>query len=355
MPPDALAPQRAVLALRTSGSTGVPRLPWFEAGAVIASARRIAAYLGLSQDDVVALLQPCDHGFGLIGQLFAAAVVGARAVWCGRPFPNERAQAVAASGATVVAAVPYALAQLADHLPLVGPSLGRDATAHIRQVGSAGGPLPPDLARRLTAAFPRATVWNQYGCTEAGPRIAAVPSTHPAFFTGTVGRAIEGATIWIEGATAPGQLGEICFATDTAMTAYLGDPEATDRARRGAGFATGDIGILDDDDRLHVVGRVDDIVKIRGERVSLERVARGAEEAGAESAVALVDATSRVADPQLVVVYEGAREIRPAALLPHLPPGVAPRRLLWVPALPRLANGKLDRTTIEGLVRGDEP
>ncbi|MCC6623883.1 MAG: acyl--CoA ligase [Deltaproteobacteria bacterium] len=343
-------PDGAALALRTSGSTGVPRVAWFEAGAVQRSAARIAGYLGLVPEDTVALLQPNDHGFGLVGQLLAAAAVGARVAFCGRPFPGERAAAVAAAGATVIAAVPYGLAQLAEHLPATSP----EAVARIRQVGSAGGPLAPDLARRLTTAFHAAAVWNQYGCTEAGPRLTAVPSTHPAFFTGTVGRPIEGVSIWIEGATAPGQIGEILFSSDMAMGGYLDAPDATASARRGPGFSTGDVGILDEAGRLHVVGRVDDLVKVRGERVSLERLARGAEEAGADCAVALVLDAGQ-ADPQVVVVYEGAQAIRPTALLTHLPPGIAPRRLLWVPALPRLANGKVDRTTIEALVRGEAP
>jgi len=332
----------SALVLRTSGSTGTPRLPTFTAAAVMTAARRIASYLTLSADDTVALLLPCDHGFGLVGQLLAAASVGATVVWCGRPFPAERAQAIVDARATVVAAVPYGLTQLAEHLA---------PQPQIRQVGSAGGPLLPHVASRLALAFPAAVLWNQYGCTEAGPRLAAIPSTSPAFASGTVGRPIAGVKLWVD-APEPRAPGAICFASDTAMRGYLGAPEATEAARRTApdgtrGFTTGDVGVLDEADRLHVVGRVDDLVKLRGERVSLDAVARAAERAGADAALAIV-----AGDDTLVVVYEGPNELRASALVRELPSGIAPRRMLKLPALPRLASGKLDRTAIDALARG---
>lgn len=347
--------QGAALGLRTSGSTGAPRLPVFAWDAVVRSAQRIADYLGLVPDDEVALLQPLDHGFGLVGQLLSAIAAGAAVTDCASPYPDERAEAVATSQASVVAAVPHTLLQLADHLPEIDPA----AALRLRSVGSAGGRLAPALARRLSLAFPEAVIWNQYGCTEAGPRLAAVPSSHIAFYTGTVGRAIRGVHLWI-GASASGEVmpagrpGEICFASDTQMLGYLGDPEATARQRRSLGtahgFWTGDLGVLDPEDRLHVLGRADDLVKVRGERVSLEAVARGAEAVGARAAIALlVEPEPEAADGTLVLVYEADEELHPSALARALPTQMLPRRMLWVPQLPRLPSGKVDRGAVESL------
>lgn len=354
--PTALAVTRdlpdAELALYTSGSTGAPRLPAFTFASLARSAQRIAAYLGLTRDDEIALLQPLDHGFGLVGQLFAAIAGGAAVVDCSSPYPDERAEAVANAQATVVAAVPHTLQELAEHLPEIDP-----AAAHqLRSVGSAGGRLPPALARRLALAFPEAVIWNQYGCTEAGPRLCAVPSSHVAFYTGTVGRAIDGVLLWVADARGElepaGRPGEICFSSDTQMLGYLGDPAATARQRRqlgnALGYTTGDVGLLDADDRLHVLGRADDLVKVRGERVSLESLARAAEAAGARAAIALVaEGDPEAADGILTLVYEGPEELTAAALAKALGPRMLPRRMLWVVALPRLPSGKIDRAGVE--------
>lgn len=344
----------ADLALYTSGSTGSPRLPAFAFPALMRAARRVAGYLGLQRDDEIALLQPLDHGFGLIGQLFAAIAGGAAIVDCSSPYPDERAEAVANAQATVVAAVPHTLQELAEHLPEIDPA----AAHHLRSVGSAGGRLPPALARRLALAFPEAVIWNQYGCTEAGPRLCAVPSSHVAFYTGTVGRAIDGVLLWVADARGElepaGRPGEICFASDTQMLGYLGDPAATARQRRhlgdAVGFTTGDVGLLDGDDRLHVLGRADDLVKVRGERVSLELLARAAEAAGARAAIALLaEGDVEAADGILTLVYEGPEELTAAALAKALGQGqrMLPRRMLWVVALPRLPSGKIDRAGVE--------
>lgn len=346
----------AELALRTSGSTGVPRMPAFTFAALVRSAQRIAEYLELRGDDEMALLQPLDHGFGLIGQLFAAIAGGAAVTDCATPYPDERAEAVASSQATVVAAVPHTLQQLAEHLSELDP----ESCRRLRSVGSAGGRLPPALARRLALAFPSAVIWNQYGCTEAGPRLTAVPSTHVAFYTGTVGRALSGVHLWVsdgpDGELMPaGRPGDICFASDTQMLGYLGDPEATALQRRqigtSSGYWTGDLGLLDPEDRLHVLGRGDDLVKVRGERVSLYAVARAAESAGARAAIAiLTEPELASADGVLTLVYEADHEISAAELARALRPATSrmlPRRMLWVPALPRLASGKIDRSAVE--------
>lgn len=344
----------AELALRTSGSSGEPRLPAFTFAALTLSAQRIAGYLALTDRDEIALLQPLVHGFGLVGQLFAAIAAGAAVTDCARPYPDERAAAVAAAGATVVAAVPHTLQHLAEHLAEHDPH----ACANIRSIGSAGSRLPPTLARRLALAFPNAVIWNQYGCTEAGPRLTAVPSNHIAFYTGTVGRAIEGVSLWIgDPETADvlpaGRPGEINFVSDMQMLGYLGDPEATERQRRplgnAQGFWTGDLGVLDPDDRVHVLGRGDDLVKIRGERVSLYALARAAENAGARAAIAVLPDTDGPDEGRLTLVYEAEHELTATALARALPAQnrMLPRRMLWLPNLPRLASGKVDRSAVE--------
>lgn len=334
------------LALRTSGSTGEPSHPGFRLEAVVRSASRIAADLALTSDDRVGLLQPTDHGFGLVGQLLASGVVGATAIAASRAFASERAAALVDAQVSVFAAVPYGIAQL---LPCFADRSTTER-ARIRQIGVAGGALAPSLARAIRAALPDAVLVHQYGCTEAGPRLTSIRSDEAGFETGSVGRPLPGVTLAILEPDASG-VGEVAFASDMAMDGYLD----ADVAERDGRFRTGDLGRIDADGLLHLVGRIDDVIKIRGEKVALPAVARLAETAGAREAVAVfVRAPNGEGDGTIAVVYVAARELPLRAFVGALGPGVLPKRLLRVAELPRLPSGKPDRRAIERLLRDED-
>src|SRR5258708_11513521 len=63
-------------------------------------------------------------------------------------------------------------------------------------VASAGAPLDAKAAAELRAAFPGARLWNQYGLTEASPRVAAIDDGDPAFARGAAGRPLPGIEVW---------------------------------------------------------------------------------------------------------------------------------------------------------------
>jgi len=335
----------AGLVLHTSGSTGVPKYPEFTLDAVARSAQRIAAYLGLSLRDRVALLQPLEHGYTLVGQLLASAVAGATLVCARSPYPDERAERIVEGKVTVLSGVPFVLRELVD-FGLEGCPL--------RVIGSAGAALPAPLAERLLAEFPGVVVWNQYGCTEAGPRLAACPSTDAAFARGSVGRPIAGVTLSTSNDS--GAEGELLFTTDAAMRGYLGNPAATEAARAFGAWRTGDVGRIDADGYVYVTGRTDDIVKVRGLKVSLCAVQSAAERCGAVAALATLvepspDGAGVGEEPCLCLVYEAPADIPRAALAEHLPIEALPSRSLRVERLPRLPNGKLDRQAIRSFTR----
>ena len=329
--PASLPPTTGALVLRTSGSTGAAKYPVFSGGSVCLSAARIARRLGTTAEDRVALVQTADTGFTLVGQLLAAATAGASVIVVESPFPLERVELISSRQATMLSAVPFVLQQLVD-AGLAGDTL--------RSIGAAGARLPGRLAERLLSTNQQATVWSQYGCTEAGPRLAAIDVRDGAFAAGAVGRAIEGVTLSIVD-------GEVVFQTDTAMLEYLGDPEATDAAREGDGWRTGDLGSLDATGALTISARRDAVVKFRGTKVSLDAVATAAEACGAAAAIALF-----VPEPeQLALLVSGRTVPSRRALSEHLPLEAIPTRVHRVDALPRLPGGKLDRVAAARLLQ----
>ena len=169
----------------------------------------------------------------------------------------------------------------------------------------------------------------------------------PEFANGSGGHALSGVSIHLVDEDARG-VGEVVFTSPMAMSRYVGDDAATARAtvrtQHGPAFRTGDLGRFDASGTLFIEGRVDDVVKVRGEKVALDRVARVAEERGATSAFAFSEpAAAGETDPTIIVLYEGTARLGVANFVGTLPRGVLPRKVLHVERLPRLANGKVDR------------
>lgn len=321
----------AALLLRTSGSTGTPRSAAFTGEAIRWSARTIADTLGWSTEDNIGLIAPADHGFGLVGVLLAGLSSGAGVTAGQAAFAEERAQALEGAGCTAVAAVPSVLDGVIE-------AMSTTARRRLRQIGSAGGPLTTAVAARLHERCPRATLVNQYGCTEAGPRLTACFSTDPSFEEGSVGRPLDGITLELHD-------GEVVFSSPGQMCGYLGDPQASTQARcelstGSDGWRTGDLGRLDRG-RLYLNGRLDDRVKLRGAWVDLAAVTAIVQAAGAREAFATTS-PDHSREPRLIVLYTAEKALRLVDLLPTLPPGLVPR-LVRIEALPHLPSGKLDR------------
>ncbi len=313
-------PLEAALVIRTSGSTGEPKHVAFSAESVIRSATKIARYLELARNDRIGIVQSLEHGYGLVGQLFSAIAAGSEIVWASAPFVGEQVKML--EGVTVLSAVAYTLGEL----------VRGGLRADLRCIGSAGGPLGAAVAARVREAFPNATLWNQYGCTEAGPRLTACSSKEEAFAHGSAGRALEGAELRVD------DEGQVLFRADTQMIGYAG------RAPVGPDewIPTGDIGRLEDG-HLFITGRNDEVVKIRGHKVPLALVARTAERCGARAAIAVALPSKKSEELEVIVVYEGDSDVSRIHVAKELPLECAPARLVRVDALPRLPSGKLDR------------
>ena len=163
------------------------------------------------------------------------------------------------------------------------------------------------------------------------------------------GVALDGVTV------ALGTDGEIRIAGPVLFDGYADEPELTAEALRDGWFHTADLGRLDDEGRLSVLGRLDDVVVSGGVNVSLSVVE---DRVLAMSAVDHAAVTSRP-DPEwgaeVVVVLESAPalpdlgEVRAFVSAQH-PRSWAPRRLFVVEALPMLSSGKVDRRRVAELV-----
>lgn len=217
-------------------------------------------------------------------------------------------------------------------------------------LGSA--PLAPETLRRLQERMPQATVSNGYGMTEAGPAYCSMPKEEATRRIGSVGRPVPPVEFRIvdeTGTALPaGEVGEVLIRMPGREREYYKDPEATARMWHDGWLHSGDLGRLDEDGYLYIVGRMKDVIIRGGNNVHAADV----EAALYEHPAVREAAVAGVAHPVLgedvgawVVLRTGHNDVGPEDLRAFCAERLAdykvPRRITFVDALPRNATGKV--------------
>lgn len=312
----------------TSGSTGRPKGVVLSRASARAAAALHASSLGWRADDRWLLALPLAHVGGLA--VVVRCLLGRRpVVACDAGVDGVRlAAALVEHRVTLASLVPAQLDALLA-LPAWRPP------PSLRAVLLGGAAAPPALVARARArGVPALTT---YGMTETFGQVAtAAPDQPPP--PGAVGRALPGVTLTAGTAASPAA---IVVDTPTRMTGYLDEP-----APAGP-LVTADLGYLDGDGWLHVVGRADDVIVTGGENVHPAAV-----EAALAACPGLAAAcVFGLADPRWGAVVAAAVVARPgtdvaadlAAADARLPAHARPRRVVVVDQLPVTASGKPDR------------
>jgi acyl-CoA synthetase (AMP-forming)/AMP-acid ligase II len=339
----------------TSGTTGEPKGVMLSHRNIVANVQSIVSYLELGPADVAAMLLPFHYAYGAsiihthIGAGASLAMVGTLA------FPGAVLRGIQTHRCTGLSGVPTTFARL------VQLDLSQFDLSSLRYLTQAGGPMSPDLTRKVIAAFPRCRVFVMYGQTEASARLTYLPPEQLERKLGSVGIPIPGVTIDIvddSGApVAPGTSGEVVARGKNIMAGYWKDPEGTARVLRPEGLRTGDLGWVDDDGFLHLVARQNDIIKSGGYRIGpreieevIERLP-GIAECGV---VGVPDELLGEAIAAIVVPVHGMTidvETVQRYTFEFLPRHKVPTIVRFVPALPRTKTGKLCRADLHTLAQ----
>jgi acyl-CoA synthetase (AMP-forming)/AMP-acid ligase II len=222
----------------------MPKLASLSARLKQATFEAFTSRLGITEDDRVLPMTPLTQGIG--GMCLYCLRKGAALVMQQEPrwTPEHCLEVARRSRATVMVGVPTNVIRMLNH-PIDLPEL--------RAVAVAGAPLPPEIAERWENAT-GIPISSFYGSMDAGQLAVASPSDPREKRWTTVGRPHDRAEWQIVD-------GEVCMRGELVQQRYWGEdlgPFAPD------GWAhMGDLGFLDDDGYLHVVGRVKDII-IRG-------------------------------------------------------------------------------------------
>src|SRR5262249_4807253 len=146
--------------------------------------------------------------------------------------------------------IPAVWARILDH------GIGGNDLSTLREADTGTSATPPELVTALRETLPHTITRIYYGSTEAAP------ATRPAHADlsrtpAAVGRPQPLVSVKLDG-------GEVCVRSELLMDGYFEQPEATAAALQDGWYHTGDLGVLDDEGYLSIVGRARDILRTGG-------------------------------------------------------------------------------------------
>jgi acyl-CoA synthetase (AMP-forming)/AMP-acid ligase II len=331
----------------TSGTTGEPKGVMHSDNTLLATARMMARDWRLDRK-VLYTLSPLSHNLGL-GALITALAGGGELVVHDLPRGASLLDRLQETGANFLFGVPTHAIDLLTEMH----AHGVESLPEVRGFRVSGAASPPQVIRELMSSG--VTPQSGYGMTETCSHQYTLPDDPADRVAETCGRACEGfeVRIWrlddpnVE--AAPGEIGQIGGRGASLMLGYFDDQAATEAAFNAQGwFMTGDLGWLDDDGYLHVVGRQKDVI-IRGGRnihpAHIEALALRHDAIEQAAAFPVVDPRlgERVC---LAVVARDNAPLDPEAILEHLDfAGLSkydmPEFVLLLDEMPLTASGKV--------------
>jgi len=334
---------------------------------IVAAATSITTYLENTPDDVILSVLPLAFDYGLYQLLMAFKLGAALVLEQSFAFPAVVLQKLEREKATGFPVVPTIAALL---LKMKGLTPGR--FPHLRYITNTAAALPPAHIERLQQLFPTTRIYSMYGLTEC-KRCTYLPPEQLKARPGSVGKAIPNTEAYVvddRGARVPpGRVGELVIRGAHVMKGYWENPEATDRVLKPGPHPwekvlhTGDLFRSDEEGFLYFVGRKDDIIKTRGEKVSPKEVENVLYALPGVREAAVIGVPDPILGHALKAVIapveEGALSDREviAHCARHLEDFMVPRLVEFVKELPKTDTGKIGRSQVqaEALQAGGAP
>ena len=336
----------------TSGSTGNPKGVMLTHQSMISVSQSIISYLLNSPDDIVLSVLPLSYGYGLYQWLMCCHYGGTLILEKSLAYPHTILEKIVHEGATGFPMVPTIAAMLLQ-LNLAHYDLSR-----LRYLTNAGAAFPVEYIARLRKQLPEVAIFSMYGLTEC-TRVCYLPPEEIDRCPDSVGKAIPNSeTMILDEAgqrLGPNQVGELVVRGSNVMKGYWEAPEETVKRLKPGQIPhemwlyTGDLFRADDEGFLYWVGRQDDIIKSRGEKVSPREV----EDVLHQHPLIAEAAVVGVSDPVLGQAVRAVIRLQPGATLTtrevqahcrqYLEDFMVPQQVEIRDTLPKTPNGKIDK------------
>jgi len=346
--------------LFTSGTTGRPK------GAMCTHGQTLRAYavwnnvVGLREGDRYLIVNPFFHGFGYKAGWLASILAGATMLPLQTLDVPTVLEVVRTERITVLPGTPTLFQTMLEH-----PAYSRSGVGTLRLVVTGAANVPAALLDRIKDEVGFEHIVTGYGLTESCAIVSMCRYTDPLdVVASSAGRPLPGVEVRIvapDGAVQPADReGEIVVRGYTLMQGYLDEPQQTASAIDAQGWLhTGDIGLLDDDGRVHITDRLKDMFIVGGFNAypaEIEQILTRHPDIAQVAVIGVADERMGEVGAAFVIARAG-RDITPDDVAAFSRANMAnykvPRHVYIVDELPLNASGKVLKTELRAIAAGD--
>jgi len=327
--------------LHTTGTTGASKSVLVSHRAVWAAADNNRHFDRITEETVYLIASPLNH-VSALRKLEACFLVGAHAVLQDGFVDVKRYYATIAKHRVNALLLPPSAVMF---LLLISRNQLQALAHQIRVVHSNGSPMTETTKEELRSCLPHSRLVFAYGATEAGSACCAYDYAESPGKANCVGKVSPHTRISVEDGT-------VVVAGDTVMEGYLNDSERTVKVLRDGKVHTNDLGRIDADNWVFVLGRKDDVINCGGMKVAPAEVEAVAMQSAmvADCVCFGVDDRLTGSAVKLLVVPQRGTEFDLAELRRFLQKRLEhhqlPTQMTCVAEIPRTPNGKPDRTRL---------
>ncbi|MHC4570406.1 MAG: class I adenylate-forming enzyme family protein, partial [Planctomycetota bacterium] len=337
----------------TSGSTGEPKGVMSTHHNMISAARSIVQYVGNVEDDIILDVLPLSFDYGLYQVIMAFMFGGTIVLEKSFLYLHTILERIAQEKVTGFPIVPTIVAML-----LKLDDLTQYDFSSLRYMTNTGAALPVEHIRRLRSMFPHVTMISMFGLTEC-KRVCYLPPEELDRIPSSVGKAMPNCEVFVVdedgNEVPPGKTGELIIRGSNVMQGYWKDPHITARTYRDGQYPSGrilysgDYFKKDEQGYLYFLGRKDDMIKSKGERISAKEVENNISCMEGVAEVAVVGLPDEIFGQVIkaCIVPAPNVELIDKQVLKYCAANMetfmVPKYIEFMDSLPKTPNGKIDK------------
>ncbi|MGH2566067.1 MAG: class I adenylate-forming enzyme family protein, partial [Ginsengibacter sp.] len=347
----------------TSGSTGFPKGVMMTHQSMVFASWSLIQYLRLTENERIVLLMPLAFDYGLYQLLMAITIGGTLIVEQNFIFLASIFENIKKYKPTVFPGVPTIYAMM-----IASNKKDKLLFDCIEKITSTAADLPAEFIPDLQKIFPNALIYKMYGLTEC-KRVCYLEPELINIKPASVGKAIPGTEVFLlspEGnPVSAGEPGILHIRGPHVMLGYWNNDELSKKMLKSGKLpgerilCSNDWFKMDEEGLLYFLGRNDDIIKTRGEKVSpieIENVIYAIE--GVKEVV-IIGVPDKVMGESIVafVTTNGTTEINEKIIqrkcTTQLESFMVPGKIFLIQEMPKSSNGKIDKKELKKLLQNE--
>jgi long-chain acyl-CoA synthetase len=337
----------------TSGSTGEPKGVISAHSNVVSAVRSITTYMENVEQDIILNTLPLSFDYGLYQVLMAFSFGGTVVLEKSFAFPYKIMETIEKEHITGFPIVPTMIAIL-----LRMKNLCKFDLSSLRYITNTAAALPVAHIKKMQSLFPNVKVFSMYGLTEC-KRVSYLPPEYLGEKPDSVGVPIPNEEVFIVdeagNEVAPNEIGELVVRGANVMCGYWNAPEETAKAFRPGSklgevlLYTGDLFRRDEEGFLYFVGRKDDMIKSKGERISPKEIENVLCELGGVAEAAVIGVPDEILGSAIkaFVIKDSNARITEKDVIKYcaskLEPFRVPKYIVFVERFQKTCTGKIDK------------